>query len=72
MSDYYLKNIDKTFSLYSGSIFVNNGSGSNVSLRRECTQYWFNNQSDITVVEMLEISNQVSGSNTYMKDRGWM
>ena len=72
MSDYYLKNIDKTFSLYSGSIFVNNGSGSNVSLRRECTQYWFVTEDGITIYEMLEISNQVSGSRTYMSDRGWI
>tara|TARA_R110001583_G_C5413032_1_gene387008 strand:- start:184 stop:339 length:156 start_codon:yes stop_codon:yes gene_type:complete len=49
----------------------NYGSGS-INEKKECTQYWFNNQQDITIVEMVEISNQVSGSRTYMNDKGWV
>lgn len=71
MADYYISSSNLTFSLYEDKIVYNNGSGSN-DVKRECTEYWFTNQKDITVIEMLEISQQVSGSKTYIQDRGWM
>ena len=71
MADYYISSSNLTFSLYEGRIMYNEGIGS-VNIKHECTQNWFSNQSDINIIDMLEISNQVSGSNTYMKDRGWM
>jgi hypothetical protein len=72
MAEYYISSSNLTFSLKDSKILYNEGSGSGVNIKKECTQYWFNNQSDITVVEMLEISNRTSGSRTYMNDRGWM
>ena len=71
MADYYVSSSNLTFSLYEDRIMYNEGSGS-VYTKHECTKNWFSNQSDINIIDMLEISNQVSGSNTYMKDRGWM
>ena len=72
MSDYFISSSNLTFSLHGNRILYNEGSGSNISIRKECTQYWFNNQQDLTIIEMLEISNQVSGSRTYMNDGGWI
>jgi len=35
------------------------------------TEEWFLNQTDITLINVLHISDEVSGSLTYTKDRGW-
>ena len=47
----------------------NVGSGSVNNLRRECTRYWFDNQSDIDIGTMINISYQVSGSYNYVTDK---
>ena len=72
MSDYYISSSNLTFSLYNDKILYNEGSGSNISTRKECTQYWFNQQNKIySLEEILQISYIVSGSNSYIKDNGW-
>ena len=35
------------------------------------TEQWFFNQTDITLKDVLHISDEVSGSLTYTKDKGW-
>ena len=67
MSDYILN--DKTYFLSGIKIFVTNDDKSNGT---EMTLDWFINQQDITIKEVLEISNQTSGSKTYMTDKEWM
>jgi len=67
MSDYILN--DKTYFLSGSKIFVTNDDKSNGT---EMTLDWFINQQDITIKEVLEISNQTSGSKTYMTDKEWM
>ena len=71
MSDYYVSSSNLTFSLYSGSIVINDGSGSFFP-KQEITQQWFLNQDKINIVELMNITEQVSGSNTYIKDKGWL
>ena len=71
MADYYNKGLDMTFSLYENKIMYNEGSGS-VTAKRECTEYWFNQQNEIgSLEEISQISYIVSGSNSYIKDNGW-
>ena len=50
MADYYNKGLDMTFSLYENKIMYNEGSGS-VTAKRECTEYWFNQQNEIGSLE---------------------
>jgi|TARA_Y100001963_G_scaffold108380_1_gene149819 hypothetical protein len=69
MADLYLDYCNLTFSLYQDRIMYNVGSGSVNNLRRECTRYWFDNQSDIDIGTMINISYQVSGSYNYVTDK---
>jgi len=72
MADCYDKGLDMTFSLYENKIMYNSESGSNISQRKECTEYWFNQQNEISSLEEIsQISYIVSGSNSYIKDNGW-
>ena len=71
MSDYYVSSSNLTFSLYEDRIMYNEGSGSNIGVKREITQQWFLNQTELTIVDIIKITEQVSGSNTYVKDKGW-
>ena len=66
MSDYILNN--KTYFLSGSKIFVTNNDKSNGI---EMTEEWFFNQQDITIVDVLHISDEVSGSLMYVKDKGW-
>ena len=66
MSDYIIN--DKTYFLSGSKIFVTDDDKSNGT---EMTFNWFISQQDITITEVLEISNQTSGSKTYMTDREW-
>ena len=69
MSQYYISSSNLTFSLYENKIVY---SRENDSVKKECTEYWFNNQNEIhSLEEMSEISYIVSGSNSYIKDNGW-
>ena len=71
MSDYYISN--RTYFLSGSLIYSTEGSGSvDKSNGTEMTLDWFSNQQDINVSHVLDISNEVSGSKTYMNDRGWM
>ena len=70
MADYYVSSSNLTFSLYEDRVMYNEGSGS-VSIKHECTKNWFINQSEINILTFLEICNQVSGSNSYIMDKGW-
>ena len=73
MSDYYITQNNSTYFLSGSKIYLTEGSGSvDKTDSTEMTWNWFANQQDITIVEVLEISNQVSGSRTYMNDKGWM
>mgnify|MGYP001209552280 FL=1 len=49
----------------------NEGSGSNIGVKKEITQQWFMNQTELTIADIIKITEQVSGSNTYVKDKGW-
>ena len=71
MSDYYVSSSNLTFSLYEDRVMYNEGSGSNIGVKREITQQWFMNQTELTIVDIIKITEQVSGSNTYVKDKGW-
>tara|TARA_R100000322_G_C5404758_1_gene182282 strand:+ start:121 stop:336 length:216 start_codon:yes stop_codon:yes gene_type:complete len=71
MSDYYLSSSNQTFSLYEDKIMYNQGSGS-TDERQECTFDWYVNQDKLTMVDFLNISEQVSGSNQYVKHKGWL
>ena len=71
MSDYYVSSSNLTFSLYKDRVMYNEGSGSNVGVKKEITQQWFLNQTELTIVDIIKITEQVSGSNTYVKDKGW-
>ena len=66
MSDYILN--DKTYFLNGTKIFVTNDDKSNGI---EITEEWFLNQQDITILDVLHISDEVSGSLMYVKDKGW-
>ena len=66
MGDYVIN--DKTYFLRGSKIFVTDGDKSNGT---EMTEQWFFNQEDITLTEVLQISDEVSGSLTYTKDKGW-
>ena len=69
MSQYHISSSNLTFSLYENKIVY---SRENDSVKKECTEYWFNNQNEIySLEEMSEISYMVSGSNSYIKDNGW-
>ena len=70
MSDYYVSSSNLTFSLYEDRVMYNEGSGSNIGVKREITQQWFLNQTELTIVDIIKITEQVSGSNTYVKDKG--
>ena len=67
MGDYIIN--DKTYFLSGSKIFVTDDDKSNGT---EMTLNWFINQQDINISHVLDISNEVSGSKTYMNDRGWM
>ena len=66
MADYILNN--KTYFLSGSKIFVTDGDKSKGT---EMTEQWFLNQQDITIVDVLHISGEVSGSKIYVKDKGW-
>ena len=71
MSDYYTSN--RTYFLSGSLIYSTEGSGSvDKSNGTEMTLNWFSNQQDINVSHVLDISNEVSGSRTYMHDKGWI
>ena len=67
MADYIVN--DKTYFLSGSKIFVTNDDKSNGT---EMTLNWFINQQDINISHILDISTAVSGSHSYMTDRGWM
>ena len=66
MGDYIIN--DKTYFLSGSKIFVTDGDKSKGT---EMTEQWFLNQTDITLKDVLHISDEVSGSLTYTKDKGW-
>jgi len=74
MSDYYLSNNNSTYFLSGSLIYFTEGSGSGVDKTNstELTYDWFIVQSDLNISHVMDISNQTSGSVTYMNDRGWV
>jgi len=71
MPDYYISN--RTYFLSGSLIYSTEGSGSvDKSNGTEMTLNWFSSQQDINISHVLDISNEVSGSKTYMNDRGWI
>ena len=71
MSDYYTSN--RTYFLSGSLIYSTEGSGSvDKSNGTEMTLNWFINQQDINISHVLNISSEVSGSNSYMTDKGWI
>ena len=69
MSNYYISSSNLIFSLYENRIMYNSGN-SIADDRKECTQYWFLNQENISIVDFMKISDEVSGSVNYVIDRG--
>lgn len=69
MSNYYISSSNLTFSLYENRIMYDTGD-SVTDNRKECTQYWFLNQENISIVDFMKISDEVSGSVNYVIDRG--
>tara|TARA_Y100001973_G_C5130778_1_gene297653 strand:+ start:440 stop:655 length:216 start_codon:yes stop_codon:yes gene_type:complete len=70
MSDYYISN--RTYFLSGSLIYSTEGSGSvDKTSGTEMTFDWFANQRDIDISNVLDITNQVSGSRTYIHDNGW-
>ena len=68
--DYYILN--RTYFLSGSKIYSSEGSGSvDKSNGMEMTADWFYNQEDITIVDVLEISKQVSGSYNYIEGMGF-
>ena len=71
MSDYYISN--RTYFLSGSLIYSTEGSGSvDKTDGTEMTFDWFANQQDIDISNVLDITNQVSGSRTYIHDNGWI
>ena len=71
MSDYYISN--RTYFLSGSLIYSTEGSGSvDKSNGTEMTLNWFSSQQDINISHVLNISSEVSGSNSYMTDKGWI
>ena len=71
MSDYYISN--RTYFLSGSLIYSTEGSGSvDKTDGTEMTFDWFANQQDIDISNVLDITNQVSGSRTYIHDKGWI
>ena len=66
MSDYIVDN--KTFFLSGSRIFVTNND---IVHGVEMTLDWFLKQDNINLIDVLDISYEVSGSKTYPRDRGW-
>ena len=67
MSDFKVN--DKTFFLSGSTIFYTDSEKTNGT---EVTFEWFINQKEVDIIHMLNISYEVSGSHTYMKDKGWI
>ena len=73
MADYYLSNNNSTYFLSGSLIYFTEGSGSiDKTNSTELTYDWFIVQSDLNISHVIDISNQVSGSQTYMSDKGWL
>jgi len=70
MSDYYISSSNSTFFLSGSKIYSSEGSGSGVDKTNgvEMTKEWLWNPNDITILDVLEISKQVSGSYYYVRD----
>jgi len=70
MSDYYISSSNSTFFLSGSKIYSSEGSGSSVDKTNgvEMTKEWLWNPNDITILDVLEISKQVSGSYYYVRD----
>ena len=68
MSDYYISN--RTFFLSGSKIYSSEGSGSSVDKTNgvEMTKEWLWDPNDITILDVIEISKQVSGSYYYVRD----
>ena len=69
MSDYYISN--RTYFLSGSKIFSSEGSGSGADKTNgvEMTTTWFYNtgSNNITIMDIFEISKQVSGSYYYLE-----
>ena len=73
MADYYITQNNSTYFLSGSKIYFTEGNGSiDKTNGTEMTKEWFYNRQDIDISHVLEISNQVSGSRTYMHDNGWI
>ena len=63
MADYYLSKNDSTFFLSGSAIYFVEGSGSvDKTNGTEFNGEWFLNQSDLNVLDLVNISENVSGS----------
>tara|TARA_R100000458_G_C8082656_1_gene116758 strand:+ start:167 stop:385 length:219 start_codon:yes stop_codon:yes gene_type:complete len=69
MSDYYISN--RTFFLSGSLIYSTEGSGSvDKSNGVEMTKDWFlNQQSNLNLLQIAQISKEVSGSYYYIRDK---
>ena len=70
MADYYITKNNSTYFLSGSKIYFTEGSGSSIDKTNgtEMTKDWFYIQYDINIMDVLQISKQVSGSYYYVRD----
>jgi len=70
MADYYITQNNSTYFLSGSKIYFTEGSGSSIDKTNgtEMTKDWFYIQYDINILDVLQISKQVSGSYNYVTD----
>ena len=70
MADYYMKENNSTYFLSGSKIRFTEGSGSNSDKTNstEMTLEWYALQQDVTLINILSASIDVSGSYTYVLD----
>ena len=70
MADYYITQNNSTYFLSGSKIYFTEGSGSSIDKTNgtEMTKDWFYIQYDINIMDVLQISKQVSGSYYYVRD----
>ena len=77
MADYYIQSINKTFFLSGSLIYHTDNSGSNANKsngtltnKDYLVSVLSNDTYNITITNLLDMTNEVSGSKLYLKDKG--
>ena len=77
MADYYIQSINKTFFLSGSLVYHTDNSGSNANKsngtltnKDYLVSVLSNDTYNITITNLLDMTNEVSGSKLYLKDKG--